>query len=133
MHGVNTQPAPTRASSAVPDGGSFVDQLSTQTTVTAPTHDQTSTTGIGADSAQAAMAATAALKWSIERYAEVTAEAEREPHRQELVWAKYGVIGKHLPRVLRRWRKRFEEDPALEAQWRSLVDQHLVDQHPQGG
>ena len=108
--------------------GNFVERLAPQgIAVQAPAAGQTSTSTVGGESVDAAKAASDALRWPIEKYADVCARVEREPHRQELIWAEHGVVGKYMVRVVKRWRKRFAEDPSLEAQWRALVDARLAD------
>ncbi len=125
MQDVNARPRESGGSANVSTEGSFIERLSPQVEVSAPAIRQESTFAMSS-SADAAEMADLALAWSIERYAKVTAHAEREPYRAELIWAAHGVKGKHLPRVLKGWKKRFQDDPALEAQWRELVQHHVV-------
>ena len=113
-----------RAPTSSAQGERFVDGLApAAASPAAPDRGQNRTAGVNLAVEGGAVAAMRkACAWPVAQYAEVCATVEREPHKQHLIWARHGVVGEHVPEVMRTWAKRFRADPGLEAQWRALVD-----------
>ena len=125
MHGVGEEQPPSARLSFAPDGN-FVENFARPgAAIEQPVPNQANTTTLDEATVDAAKAAAEAARWPLEKYASVCARIERAPHKQQLIWSQYGVVGKHMVRVLSYWRKRFVAEPALEAEWRALVDAEL--------
>jgi hypothetical protein len=82
--------------------------------------------GIGHEAPQAAdrplPAASDALEWSAERYAQYCAELYSWPDQSEQVYARHGLARPDVrARVHEHWRQRLAADPALHDRWAAGV------------
>jgi len=106
------------------EGGCFIDELAPPVMRPTPPKSSQQSTAANLKHVRAvALAAKRLCKCSTEDYAELCAKLEHAPQKQKVIWAQRGVVGKAtIHMVTSTWRKRFSENPTLEAEWRNLVD-----------